>query len=142
MSFRVDGVCIVPHIVMPVTQVSVVVIHHIAQETAKLVESTVAWMVLFLQPEVPLPDDCAVIPVSTQYLWKRDGRRIEIPPTILTVSTYDPWNPHQVWVAPCQQGSTTRRTHRGVRIELREPYALGSNTVDVGGLDIGAIVDR
>ena len=49
----INGVKTVPHVIYVVSEVRVVVIHHIAEKAVKMIESTFAGVILRFKSEVP-----------------------------------------------------------------------------------------
>ena len=70
MAWRIDFLFAQPHVIDPVTAVFVVIIHHIAQETMKVVEASFCRRVGFLQSQMPFSDVTGGIPGAIEQIWK------------------------------------------------------------------------
>ena len=61
MSLRLDDFPVEPQVIVPVSEVVEVAVHHVAEETMEMVKAPLVRRVRRLETEVPFPDDGGVI---------------------------------------------------------------------------------
>ena len=131
VSARVDCLKVVSHVVYIVPKVRVVVVHHVAKEAVKMVKASLAWMVLRFKSKMPLADECGVIVLLFQGCRKCGCVLSKVAPTVFWVGTDDTRNASTVRITSRHERGSTRRTDRGICVELRKPGATCGNPVDV-----------
>ena len=105
VAFGIHLFFIEAHVVLSVTAVLVVVVHHIAEEAVEVIETAGVGVGFVIEPEVPFSDGGGVVSERLESLGKRNGGRGKIAPVVLGFGADDPGNADELLVASRQERS-------------------------------------
>ena len=100
------------------------------------IEAPPRGLVLFFQPQMPLPDDSRVISKGLEDLRKHDGILRKVAPVIGRMGSNYPGHADKLLIAPAQQRRPGRRTHRTIRVKGIKTHPVGHQAVNVWSPEI------
>ena len=103
MAFRSNYLIIKSHVIIPVSQMRLIIIHHIAQKTLKKIEATVVGQVGRFESQMPFPDHDRFVIGRFHHLGQGNYRWQKVSPAICFVGTDNARNSDLVWITTAHQ---------------------------------------
>ena len=103
MSLRLDGFPIAAHVVVAMTQMIDIAVHHVAQKSMKEIEAAFIGSVRRFQSQMPLADNRRVIAGFLQLVRESGHGRIEVAPRVFRVGANHTGNTDTILIPTREQ---------------------------------------
>ncbi len=90
MTLRVDGHRVATHVINPMAPMGVVIVHHVAEPSVKIVEATIVGPMRFGESKVPFADERGVVSSLLELRGDGGDAEAQFTPTVFRVGTNNP----------------------------------------------------